>query len=675
MSVTKLLLLSASLLALVPAAALADEDQGEGPKDTTVSEVVVTGTPFPVSVDSVTTHIDVLTQQQLDTAPQGGLGDVLSQTPGVRSSFYGPGASRPVIRGLSGARVLVLQNGVGMVDASTLSPDHAVASDPSEATRIEVLRGPSALAYGGSGIGGVVNVIDERIPTKAPENGLGGRITSSYQTGDDARSLAGFAKIGKGPLVFSVTGSVRRTDDYHAPSDPVSQIYAQARGVTPIHTDVVANSSVDVEAYGAGVSYIRDSGAYVGVGINRTETRYGIPFPQVEEDLGGEGPVEIHLHQTRYDLRGQTPVDLGPFEMVRASLGYADYRHAEVELDTGDTGTVFISHGLEGRVELVQKSNGPHQGAFGVQGVHRSFNAIGEEAFVPPTDIDQGGVFTLQRWDFDRWGFDAGARLDYGKLDSTVGRREFTNASVSGGVFYRPADSWFVALSGAYTGRAPTEFELFADGPHPGTGGYERGDPDLDSERVANIEGTVRYTGDRFSAEAHLYYARYSGFIDERPTGLIEDDLPVFQFVQTDADFVGVETSASYKLWSDGDKALSVEADYDWVRGSTPNGPPARIPPWAATGRVIWKTAHTRSHVEVRRLGEQDRVTPFELPTEGYTLINAAIEARPFKDEGIKLFVDGRNLGDVEAREHASFLKDFAPLPGREIRLGAAYDF
>lgn len=671
---TRSLLLSASLLALWPAAALAADAEPIEPT-TTVKEVVVTGAPYAVSLDTVTTHVDIITRQQLDTSPLGGLGDVLSETPGVRSSFYGPGASRPIIRGLSGARVLVLQNGVGMVDASTLSPDHAVATDPGEATRIEVLRGPSALAYGGSGIGGVVNVIDERIPTKAAEGGLEGRVAGSLQSGDDARAASGFLKAGKGPWVFSLLGSIRRTDNYHVPVPPVSDVYAAANDVTPIDTDEVLNSSVDVEAYGAGVSYVKDNGAYLGVGINRVETRYGIPFPQIEEDLGGEGPIEIHLHQTRYDLRGRTPIDLGWFDTVQASVGYADYKHAEQILETGEVGTTFISHGLEGRLELSHTDDKGHQGALGFQGVHRTFDAIGDEAFVPPTDIDQAGVFTLQRWDFDTWGVDLGGRLDYSSLDSTVGSRSFTNASVTGGVYWKPADQWFLAVSAAYTGRAPTEFELFADGPHPGTGGFEVGDPNLDSERVANIEGTVRWQNDSVKLEGHLYYARFDGFIDERPTGEIEDDLPVFQFLQTDAEFVGVEASGAWKVWSEGDKALSLEADYDWVRASTPSGPPARIPPWSATGRVVWKTLRTRTQLEVRHVAAQDRITAFELPTDDYTLINASVEVRPFKDPGVKLFLDGRNLGDVEAREHASFLKDFAPLPGRQVRLGASYDF
>ena len=666
------LFVSASLLAFAPALAFAAEPTEPS---TVVDEVVVTGAPYAVSLDSVTTHVDVLTRQQLDTAPLGGLGDVLSETPGVRSSFYGPGSSRPVIRGLSGPRVLVLQNGVGMVDASTVSPDHAVASDPGEATRIEVLRGPSALAYGGSGIGGVVNVIDERIPTSAPDDGFEGRIAGSVQSGDNARAASGHFKAGKGPFVFSVTGSIRRTDDYHAPSPPVSDAYAAANGVTPIDSDVVPNSAVDVQSYGAGVSYVRDNGAYLGIGINRTETAYGIPFPLVEEDLGGEGPIDIHLHQTRYDLRGQTPVDLGWFDSARVSVGYADYKHAERLVETGETGTTFLSHGVEGRLELVHEDKDVHQGALGFQGLHRTFDAIGDEAFVPPTDIDQAGVFTLQRWDFDHWGLDLGGRLDYAKLDSTVGARDFTNGSVSAGVFYRPAGGWFLALSGAYIGRAPTEVELFANGPHPGTGSFEIGDPTLESERVANIEATVRWSNDRLKLEGHAYYARFSGFIDERPTGNVEDGLPVFQFVQSDAEFVGVEASAALQLWSRGENALSAEADFDWVRASTPSGPPARIPPWSATGRMVFKTAKARFQVELRHVAEQDRVTPFELPTDGYTMINASVEARLFPDQGIKLFLDGRNLGDVEAREHASFLKEFAPLPGRQVRFGMAYDF
>ncbi|MGZ8364262.1 MAG: TonB-dependent receptor [Caulobacteraceae bacterium] len=667
-----------SVIALGAALGVTAAAHAATPNDdsTTVEELVVSAAPYAVSLNSTTTHIEVLKAEQLDTAPLGGLGDVLSDTPGVRSTSFGPGASRPVIRGLSGARVLVLENGVGMVDASTLSPDHAVASDPAQASRIEVLRGPSALAYGGAGIGGVVNVIDERIPRTQPEGGVDGRVVASAQSGDDALAASGYAKIGVGRFVFAVDGSARRSSDYHVPVPPVSERYAAAHGLTPIDTDTVGNTAVSESGWGVGGSYIADSGAYIGLSAKRSQTVYGIP---VVEAAGGppdeEGPVSIHMHQWRYDLRGETPADLWLFEKVRGSLGYADYEHAEVLEDTGETGTTFLSHGVEGRLELVHKEHDGHKGAVGVQFTDRDIQAIGDEAFIPPVNAASQGLFTLQRWERDNYGFDFGLRYDHTKLTTPTASRAFDNVSASIGAFYRPTEPLFLALSVSSVGRSPTEFELFANGPHPGTGGYEVGDPTLEAERVASVEGTARFKGGRFTLEGSVFYARYDGYIDEIATGAVEDGLPVFQFTQVGAEFFGGEFHGDYRLWEGGDKALKLEASYDWVRGSTDLGPPARIPPWALTGRLVWTQGDTEASLEVRHMAEQTRLSARELPTDAYTMINASLEARPFANKSVKVFLDGRNLNDVEAREAVSFLKDIAPLPGREIRLGASYDF
>ena len=525
----------AALLAMSAGVARAD------PTTTQVQEVVVTGVPYGVSLDSATTSVDVVTSSELQAAPAVGLGDLLATLPGVRSTSYGPGASRPVIRGLSGPRVLLLENGTGLVDASALSPDHAVPTDPGEASRIEVLRGERAF------------------------------------------------------------------------SD-------------------------------------------------------------------------------------------GPFERVRAAIGYADYEHSEVDLATGDIGTRFLSHGAEGRLELVQRDQNGWQGAIGVQGLSRRFSAIGDEAFVPQTDIEEAAVFVLQRLDRGGWGLEGGARLDTRRLSAglagrptsdaaqsfglnwsaTPADRQFTNLSASGAVFGRPAEGLFVSVSLSYNRRAPTEFELFADGPHPGTGGYEIGDPSLGAEAVVTAEGTVRLTRERFRGEAHLFAARYDGYIEEAPTGLFVGDdgvpdpggeLPVFRYFATDATFYGGELAGDFELARWSNAALHLTGQADFVHGDTDAGPPARIPPWSVTGGLELTSARYDLSAEVRHVAEQNRVAAFELPTAGYTLFNARATWRPFANERVSVFVDGRNLGNVEAREHVSFLKDVAPLPGRSLRIGFASRF
>jgi len=553
----------------------------------------------------VTSSVNVVTRDQLDTAPAGGLGDVLNGLPGLRSTFFGPGASRPVIRGLSGPRVMVLQNGVGQVDASALSPDHAVASDPGEASRIEVLRGPSTLAYGGSGIGGGGHKDHDRGPSSPAAHRAQGRLSASGSAGDRGDALYGAVKAGKGPIVFAVDFTSRRTDDYSIPTAAVSDRLAARDGLTVDPDHKVKNTDVEVDAYGAGVSYVHDRG-FFGVSVKKTDTTYGVPYPQVLApiDPDAEGPVSIHLQQTRYDLRGEQELDSKWFEKVRVSVGYADYEHAEVSVEDGEAGTRFLSDGVEGRFELVHREHDGHQGAIGVQALSRSFEAIGDEAFVPSTDIKEYGIFTLQRLDRGTWGLDAGLRFDTRELKTPTEKRDFDNVSGSLGVFLKPTDNLFYALTLSRNGRAPTEFELFADGPHAGTGSYEVGDAGLDNETVTSLEATVRWKNDRLRAEGHLWAAKYDNFIEQAPTGAIEDDLPVFQYFQTKADFHGAEFEASYDAWRGATQSIRLETTFDWVHGKTDVGVPARIPPWSLGGSVVWTAPRVESTLEWRRVAE-----------------------------------------------------------------------
>ena len=657
---------TAALLISAPALA-EDEAAGSAPKS--VSEVVVTAAPYAVSMDSTLTSVDVVKRDEIEARPAAGLGDVLASVPGVRSSFFGPGASRPVIRGLSGPRVLVLTNGIGMIDASGLSPDHQVASDPQEAERIEVLRGPSALAYGGSAIGGVVNIIDDRIPSTY-EAGLHGRVLGETSTVDDGTSVSGAIKAGLGGhWMFTADGVHRRADPYDVPVDPISSRLAAIEGLPPPsktkHT--VPNTFSDLDAYGAGLSYVGDDGAWGGVSAKHTDSEYG---SAAEED------VRIKLKQTRVDVRGGADIDLGIFDKVKVSAGYADYKHTEFE--GGEVGTTFLSDGVEGRLELVQKEHDGWQGAVGVQGLHRNFDAIGEEALVPKTDINEAGIFTLQRLDKGGWGVEGGLRVDSRSLKSVRGDRDFTNISASGGVFFRPAQGWFLGASVSHTSRAPTEEELFSLGPHPATGAFEVGDATLGKEVSNSLDGTVHYNAGPLSLDVHGFYSRYSNYIDQLLTGADdpESGLPIFRFVEGKARFYGGEFEGSYEAWRQDERSLKLEASADWVRGKIDGVNAPRIPPWSLAGRAIYDASWWSGTVEVRHVAEQDQVADFEIPTDDYTMINASLTFRPLaSNRDFKIFLDGRNLNNVEAREHASFLKDVAPLPGRNIRVGVGYRF
>lgn len=640
---------------------------------TELEEVVVTGVPFGVTQRATTIATTVLDEEALAQAPAASLGDLVNGLPGVRSTDFAPGASRPVIRGLSGPRVQVLTNGIGLIDASSVSPDHQVATDPAEANRIEIVRGPATLAYGGTAIGGVVNVLDGRIPDALPE-GVDGLVSTQASSVDDGWSASGRATFGLGPIAINVEGVKKDAGDYDIPSPAISQRLADAEGIARGDGGTQPNSFSELESWGVGASWIGSRG-YLGASYKDLSSTYGTV---------AEPDVFIELKQTREDVRGELRFDGGPFQAVRGSFGHAEYTHTEFE-GPGEPGTIFNSDGQEGRLDLIQRNRDGWNGAIGLQALTRSFEAIGDEAFVPTSDIDEVGIYTVQRLDRDGWGLEGGLRYDRRTLAATPLsggdhiEREFGNWSGSAAIFVRPTSQLFLGVSLARNERAPSEVELFADGLHIATAAYETGDPTLDTEKVTTLEGTAHYSAGKFRGDLHVYASKYDGFIDERDTGAEFDDggelFPIFQFVQTDADFRGFEAEAEYDLWSSGDRALTLEGAADYVRAQTDLGPAARIPPWSVTGRLAWTSKPLDAKLEVRRVGEQDRLTDYELGTDAYTMVNLSGAWRPFADRNVTVFAEGRNLTDAEAREHASFLKDIAPLPGRNLRVGVTYSF
>ncbi|MDQ3124887.1 MAG: TonB-dependent receptor [Pseudomonadota bacterium] len=669
----------AALLTAAGWAALAGAAAAQNaPRAAELDEVIVTGTPFGVTDRASLLAVEVLDEEDLAVAPASTLGDLVNGLPGVRSTNFAPGASRPVIRGLSGPRVQVLTNGLGMIDASSVSPDHQVAVDPAEARRIEIVRGPSTLTFGGSAIGGVVNIIDDRIPTEPAEGGLDGHISAQASTVDDGASFGGRLKANAGPLVFTADAFTRSSSDYDIPVFPESQRLLDEEGEAAGEERTVENTFVELDQYGAGVSWIGSRG-YVGALVKRVETTYGVPGhahePNPLDPDAEEESVSIGLEQTRVDVRGEWTFDTGPISAARLSGGWADYSHTEFE--GTEVGTRFFSEGQEGRFELIQRERNGWQGVVGLQLLDRTFDAVGDEAYVPRTEIAEQGLYTVQRFDRGGLGFEGGLRLDKRSLESLAGDRDFTNISASAGAFFRPSAPLFLGLSVARNERAPSEVELFAEGAHVATGAFEVGDIDLDSEVATSIEAMAHFASGPFEFDLHAYQADYEGFIDLRPTGAedVDSGLPVFAYVQTDATFRGFEAEASYRLWEAGDRSLSLSGAADWVRASTDLGPAARIPPWSVTGGVDWTSRLFDVGLEVRHVGEQNRTAAFERPTDSYTLVNLKGAVRPFADRNVILFAEASNLTNEEAREHASFQKDIAPQPGRSLRVGATYRF
>ncbi len=692
-----LLLTTTSLLLAAPA--LAQETE----------VITVTSTVLQTGADEITGSVEIIDRSHIEENLSGSLADTIAHEPGVSTTYFGPAASRPVIRGLGADRVRVLNNGVGLIDASTSSPDHAVASEALEAERVEILRGPAAIAYGGGAIGGVVNVIDGRIPEERAEDGLDGRFYIGHTTVDNGETAAGQFRFNAGSFVFNVELMTRDAEDYDIPGFSESALaraleeeeHDEEDGHEDEHEEeeevfgTVENSGLEFSTGSVGVSWVGDNG-FIGVSYKSTDALYGIPggHGHHEEEHEGEDEDEDHhededhdeeevgvaidLIQTRYDLRGEFRNVSEFIDRVRFSFGTAEYKHVELEGD--EIGTLFRNDGWEGRFETrfsaVELGGGELESAAGFQAFSRDFVADGEEAYVPASVTDDFGAFLVQRWDTGAWGLEGGLRLETRDIETAAAARSFDTFSLSGSAFWRPQSNTFLALTLSSNERAPTDVELFADGEHVATSTVENGDPDLDVEKAVSIEFTARTEFGSWAFEGAAFHAEYDGFIGAFPTGEEEDEFLVVEYRQEDASLSGFEGRFEGPLGEFAGWNLTGELTGEYVNASVDGGGDMpRIPPLSFTAGVSAQMGAHQLHGEVVWAGEQDNVAEFELPTEGYTLINARYSVTPFEERGMRIILEGRNLSDEEARLHTSFLKDALPLPGRNFRAALVMDF
>ncbi len=663
-------------------------------------EILVTASPDARSRYEIAQPTSVLSEEELQERLQPTLGETLSSEPGVTSTFFGQGASRPVIRGIGGDRIRVLETGVGAGDASTTSPDHAVSIDPMAAERIEVLRGPATLLYGSSAVGGVVNIIDSRIPSELPDGKLAGTV--ELRGGSVADERGGAAKLegAAGRLAWHVDYLKRETDDYEIPGFAESQAFrdaeegeggegeeeeeeAEAFGLVP-------NSATETESGAVGLSYVGGNG-FLGVSVSGLDTLYGIPgghHHEGEEGEGGEGeeepheeeaPVRIDLEQRRWDLRGGLTRSFGVFRGANVRFGATDYEH--VELEGEEIGTVFTNDSWEGRVELLQNRIGSLSGSVGFQALSRDFAAIGAEAFVPPTQTDSQAVFAFEEVERGAWRLQFGARYESQDVTAeTEGINDLSFDGLSGsfGVVYQPGQDYSLGISLARSTKLPNAEELFSNGPHIATNAFEIGDPNLDEETSLGLDVTLRKVSGPLTGEITLFANRFDDYIFEQATGGEEDGLPVFQYVQRDAEFRGAELSGVWELFHGEPNHLDVEVGADFVRAELRDTgePLPRIPPRRLRLGLHYRGDRLQGRIEGIRAEEQDRVSQFELPTEGYTLLNATVGYRFFTSRAIyDVLLRGTNLTDEEARNHVSFLKDLVPLPGRDVSLSLRVSF
>ncbi|WP_145256655.1 TonB-dependent receptor [Pseudomonas sp. DE0157] len=653
-----------------------------------LSPQVITANPLGsaqlASPSTVLEGTDLLQQQH------SSLGETLNRQPGVASTWFGPGASRPIIRGLDGDRIRLLRNGVGALDASSLSYDHAVPLDPVTVERIEIVRGPAALLYGGNAIGGVVNTFDNRIPD-TPIDGIQGAGELRYGGADTTRSSAGKLEAGNGAFALHVDANARQYNDLRIPGFARS---AQVRDAdTPGSKHRLENSDGRQDGGALGGAYHWDHG-YAGLSYSRYDSNYGSV---------AEPGVRLDMEQDHYAFTSQFRDLDGPFSSVKLDAGYTDYQHREIE--EGEVHTTFKNKGYEARVEARHQPLGPVEGVLGAQVSRNEFSALGEEAFVPHTDTDTLALFLLEQWHAtDRLDVSLGARMEHTRVDPDgKGNAQFAEAdsassfnafSLSSGAVYQLDSIWSLAANLGYTERAPTFYELYANGAHVATGAYEVGDASLSKEKAFSGDLALRFDNGTHKGSVGVFYSHFRNYIGLIGTGNLReghdhehegedhdhdhDGIPEYQYQGVRARFYGIEAQDRWQLAQNryGSFALELSGDYTRAKNLDSGEPLPRIAPLRLNSGLVWELDRWQARVDVEHAAAQHRKPANETRTDGYTTLGASVGYRFDVGHSQWLaFVRGENLTDQTVRYASSILRDIAPAPGRSVEVGLRTTF
>lgn len=660
-----------------------------------IDEIVIIGNPLDAR--DVAAPVSTLSGTDLLLKKGTSLGETLNNLPGVSQSWFGPNASRPVIRGLDGDRIRILNNLGASLDASSLSNDHNPSIDPLVVEKIEVLRGPQALLYGGAAIGGVVNIVDNRIP-RSNVSGVSGSVETRFGGAERERGSSAVAEFGAGPFALHIDGFTRDTNDYNVPA---------STGIGLDNANRVVNSASAAKGGAVGASYQFDKG-YVGGMHSEYQTNYGTV---------AEEAVRIDMKQKRDSVEANFRGLTGPITGVFAKFNQSDYQHTET--NDGVPQTTFKNKGNDIRIEAKHAKIGALQGVMGVQAENFDFSALGAEAFVPLTNTKSRAVFAFEELDLDAWKIQFGGRVEQSKIrtDGEAGSRAarfgegrtraFTAGSASVGAIYKINPAFSITSNLALTQRAPTFYELYADGPHGATGAYEAGNPSFGKERSTAIDAALIWKNGASSARVGVFAQKFSNYISLRRTGLDRDSdgngagvgvtdcgnatsvesncaaeiLPEFRYSTVAARFVGFEIEGKQRL-IDKSYTLDLEAKADYTRAedSTNNQPIPRIAPLRITGGLIWTMNNWGGRLDVQNVAKQNRFSSDDTggATEGYTFVNAAA-TYGFKVDQIRgtLFLRGTNLTDRKAFNASSIdtIRNLAPLPGRGVKIGVQVNF
>jgi iron complex outermembrane recepter protein len=676
------LLSAASAAIIAPHAAQA----AQAGSSTGGREIVVTAAPLEQQADETATPVITMSDDELVHRRQATLGETLAGQPGINFDNFGGGAGRPVIRGQTAPRVQTLTDSVNLQDASTISPDHAVTTEPLLLRGIEVLRGPAALLYGGGAIGGAINLLDDKVPTAIPEGGIAAVAEGRFGTADDERSAVGGVTVGAGSFAFHAEGVYRDTKDYRVQSD-----FGEKR---------VPGSYNDTNTASLGVSWIGDDG-YLGVAYTRQRSEYGLPGHSHEYEschphgsslhCGGHGDADeghdhdheheheheevpfVKLRSERFDIRSDYRDPLPGFEKVRVRMAITNYEHDEIEGD--EVATTFKNKAHDIRFELTHKPIGGLHGVFGVQYSDSQFSAVGEEAFLPESDTRNTALFLMETFQAGPVRLELAARQEWQRIDTTRGRSASHNPfSISGAAVWDINDDYSLALSLARSQRAPNVQELYARGIHLATNTYELGTVSLGKETSRSIDLTFRKTAGATTLTIGAYHQDFDNYIYADTLDQFED-FRLVRYTGVDATFTGVDGEIRHQFTPN--IAASVFGDYVRAKMKDGGGNLPRIPSGRLGGSIDGDWGPLSADAEYYHVFTQDRIAAFETETPSYDMVNAtlAYHVELGNRATAEVFVRATNLTNELAFNHASFIKDASPLRGRSFVFGLRTGF
>jgi len=653
----------------------------------TVPTTAVTGNPLGVSSDQMVVPISILNGRELSLKRENTLAETLNSIPGVSNSSFGPSAGRPMIRGMDSDRIKILQNGVNNLDASNLSFDHGVSIDPLIIEQIDVIRGPATLLYGGGAVGGVVNAIDHRIPKEKFE-GITGRGEVRYGGANLEQSNAAVVDVGTGNFVMHFDAYNRDAKNLKIPGNALSARKSTSRSWNPATpgygsytgdhgTNKLINSQSETKGGAIGASMIFDRG-YAGVSYAKHQTQYGSPL---------ESAVSIDMDNDRFDFASEIR-DLGTFfDRAKFRAAYTDYMHKEIE--GGAINTTFKNQGVDGTFELGHQPILGIKGVMGLQFESGKFQALGAEAFVPSSKTNSQSAYLYEELPINQHKVTFGLRHGEHDVDSkgggnfTAANKSFkTNNGAIGGL-YTLNSQWSLAGNLSHNERAPSYFELYANGVHAATGAYEQGQTNLKIEESNGLDGQIRWKTGQDSLTLGAYSTKFSNYI-----GLISSDAhnagtqnykpSIFTGIK--AEFKGVELEGKSMLTDN--LQLNVRGDYVDAKDKTNGGYVPRISPLKLGVGLKYEFDRFGARLDVLHAFKQDRVAinynyiaGKELITDAYTNISMMATYKLPTQLNLEAFTRANNLLDEEIREHASFLKDIAPMGRRSIMFGLRGDF